>query len=154
MIVKLTDKIWWGDKPSVQESLGEVQSVLNVAHKIRRPYWGDLKNLDWEVWYFRLACPDRVEPDQNYLRALFSVLTAIGDAGKFPLLCHCRAGGHRGPTAAIFAAWFLDSDKRSAEYWLKLAESRREGVSKISRHRVYRRVLFEHMSQFDKEEEQ
>jgi len=59
MIVKLTDNVWYGDKPSVVESLGEVQSVLNVAHSIRRPYWKDLGKLDWRVWYHRLALPDR-----------------------------------------------------------------------------------------------
>ncbi len=103
MIVKVTPKIWYGDKPSVMESLDDVASIINVAHAIRRPYWKDLGKLSWDVWYFRMASPDRHTLDADYLGGLQSLVKTIIAANKFPLLCHCRAGGHRGPTAAFYA---------------------------------------------------
>jgi len=143
MIVKVTPDIWYGDKPSVVESLGEVKSIINVAHAIRKPYWKDLGKLNWETWYFRLACPDRIAVDANYMKAMENVLDAIKGANKFPLLCHCRAGGHRGPTAAFFAAYFLDGSKR-LQYWLDLMDELRPGFTSFHKHRIYRQTVIEY----------
>lgn len=107
MINKLSDYVWWGDKPSVQESLGRFKSVINVAHSIRRPYWQNLNNLHWQVWYFRLASPDREPLPESHMDGLISVLEAIRVGGKLPLLCHCKMGGHRGPSTALLAHWHL-----------------------------------------------
>ena len=91
----------------------------------------------------RLACPDRVVPDHNYLKALENILKSIKEANKFPLLCHCRAGGHRGPTAAFFAAYFLDKERR-LEYWLDVMDRLKPGFSSFHRHRIYRQTVIEH----------
>lgn len=145
MIVKLTENIWWGDKPSVTESLGQVQSIINVAHAIRRPYWQDLGKLDWRVWYFRLASPDREPLDDDYVQALQNIVLAISLAGKYPLLCHCRAGGHRGPTAAFFAASITATG--TAEH-TRLIERMRElkpDFFKRHKHRVYRSSILDRL---------
>ena len=105
MFHKLTSEVWFGDKPSVTETLGRVRSVINVAHSIRQPYWTDLIRLPYDVFYFRLAKKDREHFDDTHFAALTKVLDAILIAGKIPLLCHCRLGGHRGPSTALFAAW-------------------------------------------------
>lgn len=149
MIVKFTPKIWYGDKPSVVESLGEVKSIINVAHSIRRPYWKDLGKLDWDVWYFRLAGPDREPLDYEYLHTMRTVVLAIGFAEKFPLLCHCRAGGHRGPTAAFFAAFFLDGAKRF-DYWLNRMDELKSTFSEPHRHRVYRRDVLKYCYNYNR----
>lgn len=143
MIVKITPDIWFGNKPSVVESLGEVKSIINVAHRIRRPYWDDLKKLDWRVWYFRLASPDREVLDPEYMIAMENILVSIKNANKFPLLCHCLMGGHRGPTAAFFAAFFLDGCNR-LDYWLSVMEEKRPGFNKPHRHRVYRKCVVDY----------
>lgn len=146
MIVQVTPKIWYGDKPSVSESLGKVKSIINVAHAIRKPYWKDLGKLDWEVWYFRLACPDRRSADAYYIEALENILISINRANKFPLLCHCRAGGHRGPTAAFFAAYFLDGSHR-LQYWLDIMDKLRPGFSSFHKHRIYRQSILDYCSE-------
>lgn len=107
MIRKVSRDIWFGDKPSVQEALGEVQAIINVAHSLRRPYWGDLGKLHWNVYYIRMAIPDRVPVTDEYCNMLACAIDGIQANGKFPLLCHCRVGHHRGPTAAFFAYWHL-----------------------------------------------
>lgn len=150
MIVKLNQSIWYGDKPSVTESLGEVQSVINVAHSIRRPYWQELKHLDWRVWYYRLALPDREEATLDYIHALERALDSIQEAGKFPLLCHCRAGGHRGPTAAFFACWHLGG-RVGLDQWLALMDKAHRGFSTPNPRRVYRRTILDYCRAVEEE---
>ena len=103
LFVEFTDRVWFGDMPSVQECGAQVKSVINVAHNIKRSYWGNVGRLPWDVWYFRLASPDRESLSEEYIQALEWVIRSIDKANKFPLLCHCRMGGHRGPTTALFA---------------------------------------------------
>jgi len=145
MIYRLTDKIWWGDKPSIREALGEVKSVINVAHKIRKPYWQNVGKLDWDVWYFRMALPDREIASDDYLSAFSSVLDGIRAGSKFPLLCHCRMGGHRGPTAALFAFWHLNGRTKLmlAEGLLRM-EQLKVGSMRLNSHRVYRRTVLDY----------
>lgn len=107
MYKKLTPDVWFGDKPSVQETNGKVKAIINVAHRIKRPYWKDLGKLPWDVWYFRLAKPDAHEADDRYLYALAAVADQLVCTGKLPILVHCLMGGHRGPTAALFMAWHI-----------------------------------------------
>lgn len=142
MIVKIDRRIWYGDKPSVVESLGRVGSIINVAHVLRRPYWRDLKKLDWTVWYFRLALPDRVEADDAYCRAFENIISSIEQADKFPILCHCRVGGHRGPTAAFFAYWCLNGKTQAAfQAGLVAMEQKLPGFSKPHSRRIYRQTV-------------
>jgi len=145
MIVELTPDIWYGDKPSVMESVGRdrpARSIINVAHSIRRPYWKDLGKLDWETWYFRLSCPDRVAVTDSYMRSMERVLDSIQDADKFPILCHCRAGGHRGPTAAFFAAFYLDGAKRF-DYWIEKMVKLKPEFNTYHRYRIYRQTVLD-----------
>ena len=145
MIVKLTPEVWWGDKPSVQESLGEVKSIINVAHAIRRPYWKDLGNLDWRVWYLRLALPDREPVDDMYMQMFESAIWAINGAKKFPLLCHCRAGGHRGPAAAFLAAFRLCPDKFSRGELVGRMRKLKPTFFDYHPKRVYRNTILQRM---------
>lgn len=141
MIWKLTDKVWFGDKLSVREVADQVASVINVARIIRRPYWADLGKLPWQVWYFRLGWPDRVDVTEEYFWAFDLVLSAVGAAGKFPLLCHCKMGGHRGPTAAVVAAWYF-AGRRKLEEWIGRAVDLRPGFGRPSSVRNYRDSMF------------
>lgn len=104
---ELTPEVWFGDKPSVAETNGEVKAIINVAHSIKHPYWRDVGRLPWDVWYFRIAKPDGKEADLGYLRLLSSVVDEIKATDMLPVLVHCRAGGHRGPCGALFVAWHL-----------------------------------------------
>jgi len=114
MLWKLDEKIWFGGKPTLVEQKNKVGSVINAAHALKAPYWGDLKKLPWQVWYFRLALPDGCKADKNHINALETILDAIDKAGKYPLLCHCRLGGHRGPGTAVFAYWHLNGRNEEA----------------------------------------
>ncbi len=140
MYKKLTDDIWFGDKASVEETLGEVKSIINVAHSLRRPYWKDLQHLHWDVWYYRLALPDRVAADTNYMHAFQNILRGIKQANKFPLLCHCRAGGHRGPTAALFAAWYING-RRDLGGWIEKIKVFNPKFDAFPNRRVYRQSI-------------
>lgn len=142
MIWRLSEGIWFGDKPSPVEAVGlGVRSVICVASSIRQPYWSDLGRLPWDVWYFRMGCPDRVDPGREYFRALESVVEAIVGAGRFPLLCHCRCGGHRGPTVAAFAYWVRQGrDRMSMPTALVMANAARPGACGDNPNRVYRRA--------------
>ena len=145
MIWELSDAVWFGDKPSVGEGRNRVKSVINVSHSIRRPYWQDVSRLHWEVWYFRLALPDREVPDSNYLFAFEQVVKAIDRAGKYPLLCHCRMGGHRGPTAALFAFWAITGRKGG---WFESAYRKvvelRPSYGRERDRAVYRNVILQY----------
>lgn len=142
MINKLSELVWYGDKPSVGESLGQVKSVINVAHRIRKPYWADLGKLDWTVWYFRLALPDANEATDDYLISLSYVVNAISTGQKLPVLCHCRMGGHRGPTAALFVHWHLQGRTKIAfdEGYERLVQFRSKYAVDSDR-RIYRRSV-------------
>lgn len=140
MIVQVSSNVFYGDKPSVVEGLDKFKAVLNVAHSIRRPYWEDLGKLPWEVWYLRLALPDREPADLGYILAMENFLDSLETSDKFPLLCHCRAGGHRGPTAAFFAAWYLDG-KHRCEFWEDKMRDLIPGWDKHPERRVYRQSI-------------
>jgi len=143
MIVKFTDRIWFGDKPSIEEGRNEIKSVINVAHNLKQPYWNNVGKLPWDVWYFRLASPDRAELPYNYITALAGVVNGIAAGAKFPLLCHCRMGGHRGPTAALFASWVLDSS-RSVEHWIEKMQKYEPGFLEKPERRVYRSQILKY----------
>ena len=140
MIVRFTNDVWFGDKPSVCECSGQIESVINVAHNIRRPYWDNVRKLPWGVWYFRLASPDGKHLPFGYISVLEYVIKGIGEARKFPLLCHCKMGGHRGPTAALFAAWVLDG-KRRLHYWIDEMKNHEPGFEEKPHRRVYRQDI-------------
>lgn len=142
MIWQLSESIWFGDKPSVVEAANRVQSVICVAHSLRRPYWQNLGHLPGHVWYFRLGLADRDECSIEYVQVLMAVLGGIQAAGKYPLLCHCRAGGHRGPSAAIFAYWCFSGRTRDALNWaIAKVRSLRPGFMGRSDRRQYRDSL-------------
>ncbi len=119
MIHKLTDRVWWGNWQAPVECLGQVGTIINVAHSFsrrrgRNAYWANLEQVRWDVMYFRLAKKDRMDIDEKYADALASVVDSVSLLGKFPILTHCQMGGHRGPTSAIFVAWHLAGRKQAA----------------------------------------
>ncbi len=140
MIWKLSDRVWFGDKPSPVEAIPlGVKAIVCVAHSLRRPYWEDLGRLPWNVWYFRMAMPDLQAPDEGYIEALEEVISRCGNAGKLPILCHCRAGGHRGPTAAVFAEWVLSGRVKQVLFdALRRAGELRPSYAKDNENRVYK----------------
>jgi len=140
MIVRYSFQIWFGDKPSVVESLGEVKSIINVAHKIRRPYHQDLHKLKGDAWYFWMGCPDGKDPGTEYFEALGHIVDAIRADDRFPVLCHCRTGNHRGPSAALFTQWHLQGRTGLAA----LIEGMKIHLPDFEKHkerRVYRQTL-------------
>jgi len=110
VIHQLSNLVCFGDCGAIKDA-HSFRSIINVAHNCRRHYWKDLPHIPWEIWTFRLALPDAYEVDDSYILAFVSILDAIKQADKLPLLCHCRMGGHRGPTAAIFASWHYGGRK-------------------------------------------
>ena len=144
MIWRMSEQVWFGDKPSVVEDSTTVRSIINVAHSIRKPYWENVGSLSWDIWYFKMACPDRVCPDELYLKAFVQIVEAVKIGGRFPLLCHCRVGGHRGPTAAVFAYWVLSGRKRDMlKVAIDMADRLRSGFSRPSNKRVYRNAVLD-----------
>lgn len=143
MIKQITDQVYFGDKPSVVDSLGQFQTVINVAHHLRRPYWSDLGKLDWSVWYYRMALPDREPVTDEYMFAFERILDGIKTANKTPILCHCRMGGHRGPTAGFFSAFYLGGCS-NLSVWLEKMELLCPGFNKETRGRVYRKTLIDY----------
>lgn len=112
MIHKLTPQVWFGNWEAPSECIGQVGTIINVAHnfslrKGRRVYWDRLKDVKHEVFYARLAKKDREDWDENYYFALAHIVRAAQQLNKFPILTHCQLGGHRGPSSAIFTAWML-----------------------------------------------
>ena len=119
MIYKLTDKVWWGNWQAPVECVGQVGTIINVAHSFsarrgRNLYWANLEKVRWDVLYFRLAKKDRQDIDAKYAAALAKAVDAAMLLDKLPILTHCQMGGHRGPTSAIFAAWHLSGRTHDA----------------------------------------
>lgn len=118
MIHKLTDQIYWGNWQSPAE-LPMAKAIINVAHSFssrrgRNVYWANLEQVNWQAMYFRLAKKDAQAADNTYMLALSDIVNIVDRSNAFPLLCHCQMGGHRGPTAAMFAAWQLGGCTPSA----------------------------------------
>ncbi len=107
MFKQLTPQVYFGDRTSPFETLDKVQCVINVAHHLRPEYFAALKLLPYTTLYLRLAKKDREDVDLKYLLALRYFVGYARDTNKLPLLTHCRMGGHRGPSSAIAAAFFL-----------------------------------------------
>jgi hypothetical protein len=119
MIYKLCEEVWWGNWQAPAECVGQVGTIINVAHsfsrrKGRNLYWANLEKMQWEVLYFRLAKKDRMDIDDKYAAVLSSFVDSAVLLHKFPILTHCQMGGHRGPTSAIFVAWHLAGRKTAA----------------------------------------
>lgn len=111
MIHKLSDQVYWGNWQSPAE-LPQAKAIINVAHSFsvrrgRNIYWANLERVNWQTLYFRLAKKDAQAVDDTYMQSLSAIVEIVYRADAFPLLCHCQMGGHRGPTAAMFAAWQL-----------------------------------------------
>ncbi len=116
MICKLTDQVWFGNWEAPFECIGEVGTIINVAHHFnpgrgRNAYFAKLESLPWDVYYTRLALKDRHDVTPVYCDALRSVVLHARDLGKLPILTHCQMGGHRGPSSGIAAAYFLSDGK-------------------------------------------
>lgn len=140
MIHKLTDQVWFGNWSAPFECIGQVGSIINVAHNFserrgRHVYWQRLREIPHTTMYFRLARKDRENVDDKYLFQLECILDAVENAGKLPLLTHCQLGGHRGPTSAIMSAWYLGNLKR--ELLVELQERALTLVPGLARGRNY-----------------
>jgi len=149
--VEFAPGIWFGDAFGISDMKDTAQSVINVAHHIRRKYsyWKNLGGLDWHTWYFRLASPDRNELDVNYIHALENILDSVDEANKYPLLCHCQMGGHRGPAAALFAAWHVNG-RDNLEAWVQRMQELRPGFDERLNRRVYLRCLLQYCKNVEK----
>jgi hypothetical protein len=110
MFKRLTDEVWYGNAESPFETIGQVKAILNVAHRFRSGYFERLGTIPYEVMYVRLAKKDREDVDQPYLSALAWLAKYVKDTMKLPILCHCRMGGHRGPSSALAIAYFLSGN--------------------------------------------
>lgn len=108
MHLKLNDYVYFGDWASPFENIG-VKTVINVASNLRSRYYKSLSSLPSTTLYFRLAKGDREDVDRKYLRCLEAIVSHAADMNMLPLLTHCKFGGHRGPTSAIAAAYFLSN---------------------------------------------
>ena len=151
MIIKFTEDIWFGDKPSIAEGRDEIKSVVNVAHNLRQPYWNNVGKLPWDVWYFRLASPDREHLTKEYIDALGEIIYGIRNANKFPLLCHCRMGGHRGPTTAMYAAWCIGGgDEQGINYWIEVMQEYEPGFLEKPSRRVFRQDIIKYCREMEK----
>lgn len=111
MLIKLSDKVWYGNWEAPFECAKEVGSVINVAHHFRASrgrdkYWDNLKHIPHTVPLFRLSLRDKDTFTDQYARSMMQILDVINQMGAFPLLAHCQMGGHRGPSAAVFAEWY------------------------------------------------
>ena len=149
MICKLNELIWFGDKASVKEGMDHVGSVINAASTIRRPYWDWVGKLDWKVWYFHMGCPDRIPVDWTYVELLKAVVYLIRQGRKFPLLCHCKAGGHRGPTAAVFAYWCIhDQTEKALDEAIRLVEKHKPNYNRPSNLMVYRNSMLDYCRRY------
>lgn len=106
MLRMVTADVWYGDRFAVRECGWKTGTILNVAHTCRKhpEYWEDVGRLHSEVAYLRMAKRDRQPWNDEYPCQLWYTL----EYATLPILTHCQMGGHRGPTAAIFAAWMLN----------------------------------------------
>lgn len=107
MIKQLSSNVYFGNWESPLEC--RCQTIFNVAHSFsarrkRNIYWANLEQLDWRVFYVRLALKDGMAMDAAHIEHLRSLALMAKDMGKLPILCHCQMGGHRGPTTAIIVA--------------------------------------------------
>lgn len=112
MYHKLTDRVFYGNWESPFELNGQVGTIINVAHNfnVRRGrgiYWQRLAELRHDVLYFRIARKDRENVDDEYMHALTSAVDTALTMNRLPILTHCQLGGHRGPSAGLFAAWHI-----------------------------------------------
>jgi len=110
VIHQLSDLVCFGDCGAIKDA-HNFRSIINLAHNCTRDYWKNVRYIPWETWTFRLASPDPIEVNEQYIDSFVAILDSIKRADKLPLLCHCRMGGHRGPTAAIFASWHYEGRK-------------------------------------------
>ena len=126
MFVKLTDHVWYGNWQAPLECAQTAGSIINVAHHFRPSrgrdaYWRNLAAIPHTVPLFRLARRDKDEFTADYANELIGAIEIIKQSNAFPLLTHCQMGGHRGPSAAVFAAWHLGG--RGAEWLSYLVQS-------------------------------
>jgi len=108
MFKKLTDDVYFGDCQSPFE-FREAKCIINVAHRLKPPYFEQLGTLPHTTLYVRHALKDRDNVTMPYLLTLKEIVECARAMGKLPILTHCRMGGHRGPTAALAAAFFLSN---------------------------------------------
>lgn len=118
MIIAISKDIYFGNWESPLELPG-VRSIINVAHSFsarrgRNLYWANLERVPWTTLYFRFARKDGQAVDDTYMACLTSAVMSIAASNAFPLLTHCQMGGHRGPTAAMFAFWCLNGQSKDA----------------------------------------
>ena len=116
MHYKLTDTVSWGNWTAPNETIGQFNTIINVAHHFsprrgRNVYWANLQNLPHTIYYYRIALRDRDDITPEYANALASAIDASRQSNKLPILTHCQMGGHRGPSAAMFTAWHLGGRK-------------------------------------------
>lgn len=127
MNFQLDTNVYFGNWESPFELKDKVKTVVNVAHRfserrMRNVYWQKLQELPWDIYYVRLAKKDWDSVDEIYFNALVKGIEIGIEMNKFPILCHCQMGGHRGPTAGVCAAWILNGKTEKAlDYFIDKA---------------------------------
>lgn len=106
MIIRLSDKIWWGDRHSPAETT-DAKSVLNVAQNLDDYYWPRIGHVAQTVPYFRIAKHDDDVVDALHVANIDCILDLIERNNWYPVLIHCQAGCHRSMTTAVYAQWRL-----------------------------------------------
>jgi len=152
MNFQLDENVWFGDWNSPMELKDKVKTIINVSHhfsvrKERNVYWKNLEYIPWTTFYVRLAKKDHDVVDERYFLCLESAITQAVLLDKLPMLCHCQMGAHRGPTAAVVAAWVLNGKtKKNLDFFVEKATSLRH---RYARHvdTPYRKTMIELMMQ-------
>lgn len=148
---QLTCDVFFGDWKSPVEAGDKVRSIINVAHSFsarrgRNLYWSELERVRWETFYVRLAKKDGQRIDGAYWQAFKQAVLSAKLLGKLPLLTHCQMGGHRGPTAAIAAAFILDGFSINAllahkDKVLSISQGLARGEGRPGGHNYYRSMM-------------
>lgn len=143
---KLSEKIWWGDRASPEETRREVLSVMSVAHNMeladkphRNPYKALLPHHKPYIW---LPRPDETPIDDWYLFWLEGSIKLCLEGKNLPFLVHCWGGHHRSPHVAVFAQLMLDgfTKARYAEL-LSKAHAIRGGLGDGAYSRTLREII-------------
>ena len=147
MIEQLSDQVFYGDVDAIKQSPRPFRSLINVAHNLRRHYWNAAGSLPHDIWTMRAALPDATYAPPSHLEAILRFADEAVRNDKAPILCHCRMGGHRGPSTALLVHWHL-SGRNLEVFENTLAQLR--SVSRCTenkRRRLYQESVFDYCRQ-------
>lgn len=144
MITSMSPLVLYGDVEAIKDPERPFRSVINAAHNLRRHYWNAAGQLPHSVWTMRLALPDAERASVEQLQLICAFADFAAKADKAPILCHCRMGGHRGPSTALLVHWHLSGRK------LDVFEATLEQLRSVNRctenkrRRLYQESVFDY----------